>query len=219
MKKISLITLVSAVICLTMEYALDYYFGYYQNSISPIVWSMNLTLVEFSILPLVLLITWIASMILRKHRFWTTAMLIGLLTLIGLQLTIMPPSHHLIVYSMKNRMMRDYSLDDLRHFARDFDQLPRLPDNEPGPTKAFRGWDLDKTGLKVKYPFLSWVKGPGFEGPSFIIERDGVVNARWGSALAGHWGFSVAVNGARANPSSSDVKILRVSDDIFFIAD
>jgi hypothetical protein len=157
--------------------AIDYWFGYYQESLSPVIWSAVLELVEFLIFPPVLLITWIISMILRKHRLWTTAMLIGLLALIGFQFTILPPSHHLIVYSMRDRVMRDYSLDDLRHFAREVDQLPRLPGNEAGPTKSFRGRELDKSGLKEKYPFLYW------GGESAILAKGMVWLMRGGVAL------------------------------------
>jgi hypothetical protein len=214
MKRTSLITLILSVICLMMTYVLDYWFGYYQTLL-PLAWSMTLELVVLFIPLPVVLITWIVSMILRKDRLWMTATLIGLLVLVGLKFGfILPPPHHLIVYGMKNRMVRDYSLDDLRRLAHDVDLLPRSPNEFPGPTKGFMGEDLDKTGLKGKYPFLSWGGGV-----SHISERDGLVNVRWGGEPAGYWGFSVAVNGGKANPSSLDAKILRVSDDIFFIAE
>jgi len=222
MKLTSLIALVLPIIFLMTEYVLNYWYGYYEESLSPISRSMMLELTEFILLLVLLLpallIAWIISLFRKKHRLWTTAMLAGLLALIGFQLIVLHPSK-LIIYGMRNRMMRDYSLDDLRRFARDIDQLPRPPNDHYGSTKGFTMEDLDKTELKVKYPFLSWGKGPGFEGPSFITESDGLVNVRWGGALAGHWGFSVVVNGGKANPSLLDAKILRVSDDIFFITE
>ena len=143
--------------------------------------------------------------------------MVGLLVLIGLK-HIIPTSNELIIYGMRDRMMRDYSLNDLRRLAREIDQLPRFPNTLPGPTKIFMSEDVDKTGLKGKYSFLSWGKGHGFEGPSAITESDGVVTVWWGGALRGHWGFSVAVNGKRAEPDQ-DTKILRMSDDIFFVAE
>ena len=217
MKLTSLVTLVFAVICLMMEYVLTYWLGYYEKWMSSTLWIVILRLLGVTIPFFVLLITWIISLFRKKHRLWTTAMLIGLLALIGLMFKL-PPPQNMLAYSMRDRMMRDYSLDDLRRLARDVDQLPRSPDSRPGPTKIFMRDDLEKTGLKGKYPFLSLDKDKelGIEGPSYICEGDGVVAVRWGGTLVGHWGFTVSVNGGRVNPAESGTKILRVSDDIFF---
>jgi hypothetical protein len=142
-------------------------------------------------------------------------MLIGILALMGLRGMLPPPI--LIMYGMRERMMRDYNLDDLRHLARDVDRIPRSPDFPGSTTKGFMREELGETGLMKKYSFLMWPKGVvGLEGPSYIAETDEVVDVRWGGALAGHWGFNVAVNGKRIEPEPG-AKISRVSDDIFFV--
>ena len=109
-------------------------------------------------------------------------------------------------------MMRNYNLEDMRHFARDFDRLPRLP-NTLEPFKLFY-WnrDLDKTGLKEKYPFLSRCEA--------IVELNNRVDVSWGG-FEDHWGFIVAVNDKRIDPEHSEQgnKIIRVSDDILFQSD
>jgi hypothetical protein len=217
MKPASIITFIIAVVCLIVRYVLNYWLGYYEESYTPIFNDIFLWLAGF-ILLLVLIIIWIISLFRKKHRLWTTTMLTGLLVLNALEY-IMPRPSDLIIYGMRNRMMHDCNLDTLRDFARDFDRLARLPNNLPGSTKGYMNEDLTKTGLKEKYPFLNWLKGSGgFEGPSSIAETDGVVDVRWGGALAGRWGFSVAVNDKRINPpAESGIKFLRVSDDIYFI--
>jgi hypothetical protein len=108
-------------------------------------------------------------------------------------------------------MLGNYNLDDMRHFARDFNQLPRRP-NAPASKKSYYNDDLAKTGLKEKYPFLAWCE--------FIVETNDVVHVYWGG-FENHWGFAVAVNGKRIDPQNlaPSAKIIRVSDDVFFNSD
>lgn len=209
-KRVSLTVLVLAVVCLITRYVLCYWGGYYQKPFTPFYYQELLALAGLTLFP-VLLITWIFSLLQKKNRLWTTAMLAGLLTLMGLKY-IMPWPHDLILYGMRDGMLRNYKLDDMRHFARDFDQLPRLPNGLPGPTKFYWNKDLAKTGLKEKYPFLAWCEA--------ITETDDVVYVSWGG-FENHWGFSVAVNGKRIEPQilAPSAKIIRVSDDVFFNSD
>jgi hypothetical protein len=134
-------------------------------------------------------------------------------------------------------MMRDYSLDDLRNFARDVDRLPYTTnslglDQNANPTnskpeKIFKGEDIDNTtGLKSRYSFLTWERGYNSNGPSLVEENAGAVVVLWGGALAGHWGFGVAVNGGKldfngglADWTEPGNQVLRVSDDIVFFTD
>jgi hypothetical protein len=208
-KRVSLTVLVLAVVCLITRYVLCYWCGYYQKSFTPIGYQELLALLGLALFP-VLLITWIFSLLQRKHRLWTTAMLAGLLAL-------MPWPHDLILYGMRDGMLRNYKLDDIRHFARDFDQLPDIPINDVDEhTKFYWNWkvndDLAKTGLKEKYPFLTWCE--------FITETDDVVYVYWGG-FENHWGFAVDVNGKRIDPQilAPSAKIIRVSDDVFFQSD
>jgi hypothetical protein len=212
-KRTSLLALVLAIICLILRYAFYYWFGCYVTQFPFFVFRTTIWLIGFLMFP-VLLIAWIISMIQRKDRLWTTAMLIGLLVLTGLARIMLRPDN-VIIHGLRDRILRDYSLDTLRQFARDIDQLS-LPYQSPvAGDKVFIHEDLDvlKTSLKEKYPFLK-VHG----GPSSISEANGVVYVDWGSSFLGRWGFRVAVNGGSANPSVIEpgVTILRASDDIFF---
>ena len=217
MKLTSLCALVLTVVCLLMTYVLSYWMGYYEKSYSSLTYRDVLVPVVEFIAFLVIVITWIVSLIRKKQRWWTTGTIIGFLALIGLG-QLMPHSNNLLVYGLRDRLVHENSLDDLRHFAQDFNQLPRQADNLSGDTKSFMSEDLAKSDLKKKYSFLSWVKGAVFNGPSYVDETDSVVAVRWGGALSGHWGFNIAVNGGKLDlPSEPYSKALRLSDDIFVV--
>ena len=72
--------------------------------------------------------------------------------------------------------------------------------------------------MQQTYPFMNWSLEAG-EGPS-IFERNNRMNVEWGGHTAGHWGFSVTLDGSK-NESDKGVRaeILPVSDDIFFYRD
>ena len=215
MKLMSITVLTLAVICLALRYVLNYCFGFY-GSYEPFDYAILLYLAG-DILLLALSITWIVSLAQKKNRLWTSGMLAGLLVLNGVEYAIPSPSD-LIIYGLRDRTIRDFSLNTLRQFAHDFDELPRLLTASPGPAKTYMNEDLPKTDLIEKYYFLTWLKGPGgFKGPSYVAETDGVVDVRWGGVLGGHYGFSVSIDGKRISPIKSNAQILRVSDDIFFV--
>ena len=209
-RRASLMVLVLAVGFLITRHALCYWCGYYQKSFTPIFYQELLALLGF-ILFLILLIICIVSLIQKKQRLWTTAMLVGLLAFMGLKYMV-PWPHDLILYGMRDGMMRNYNLDDIRHFARDFDRLPRLPNTLESFKLYYWNQDLEKTGLKEKYPFLAKCEA--------VVERDNRVEVSWGG-FENHWGFAVAANDRRIDPQGlgSMNKIIRVSDDIFFQSD
>ena len=207
--------LVLAVGCLTTRYVLCYCCGYYQKSFVLIFWQEILAFVGL-VLIFIALIAWIVSLFQRKNRLATMALLLGLFSFWSLKY-IVPWPHDLIRHGMRDGMLRNYSLDEMRGFARDFDQLPKLPQHDlDGRTKLY--WnrrtddDLPKTKLKDKYHFLANCEA--------VFECDNMVHVDYGG-FENHWGFSVAVNGKRTDsqhPEPSN-KIIRVSDDIFFTSD
>lgn len=214
-RRATLIILILPIIYLIMRSTVNYCFGYYEMPYSLLQLRVIFGLVGLIVIPL-LMITWIVTMIQKKNCLWITVMLIWLLAMAGLA-CIIPNANELVIYGMRNRIRRDYGLDVLRHFARDFDQLPRLPTNLPGTGKIYMNLDLAMTGLQKKYSFLTWMKEPGgFSGPSVVDEADGVVDVAWGGAIAGHWGFSVGINGKKIGHEGSHTYILRMSDDIYF---
>ena len=210
-KRASLVVLVLAIVCQMVQYVLCYWCGYYQKSFSPILWVELLALFGF-ILFLAALITWGVSLFQRKQRLWTTAVLVGLLSL-----WMLPSSHDLILHGMRDGMLRNYSLDDVRHFAHDIEHLSSSSVSLVAGERIFMHQDLDlaKIRLKEKYPFLTWCM--------CIAERTNVVSVEWGG-FENHWGFTVAIDGKRIDPNprnfwSPDHKTIRISDDIFLQSD
>lgn len=210
-KRASLIVLVLAVGCLIVRYVLCYWCGYCQKSFVPIFWQEFLALFGL-VLILVTTVTWIVSLIQMQQRIWTTALLTALLSLWGLKY-ILPWPHDLILYGLRNGMLRKYGLDDVRHFARDFGQLPNLPQNNPdGHAKFYWNRDLAKTGLNEKYPFLANCES--------VVEWNNMVQVDWGG-FENHWGFTTALDGKKIDPEHLEPsnKIIRTSNDIFFTSD
>lgn len=215
-RQASFIVFVLAIVCLMPQYNLYYSCGYHQKSINSILRQELLALLGLAFSFLFLFIIWIGSLFRRKHRFWTTAMLIGLLAFMELK-SKLPKPHDWILHGMRDGMLRNYGLDDMRHFARDFNQLPDIPENDvDGHTKFY--WnrlvndDLAKTGLKEKYLFLANCED--------VIERDGIVHVDWGG-FENHWGFFVAVDGKKIDTQhwDPDARIIRVSNDVVFFSD
>lgn len=216
MKRIAALLILMG-ICLVSRYALNYWLGYYEQSYLPLVWQLLLGLIGF-VVALYLLFIWIISLVRRNQRLWTTGMLVVLLVLVGIE-WILPP-RDMITYGLRDRLARDYSLEELRRFTKDIDQTLPQSYQIPGGSKTFNGEDLAKTGLKEKYPFLSWIKETHSEGPAYVSEKGGVVNVRWGSSFLGRWGFSVAVNAGKLDlPSEPGTKALRLSDDIIVVSE
>jgi len=115
-------------------------------------------------------------------------------------------------------MIRDYGIDDLRHFARDTSQVLQDEYLDHGDAMFFSADKLAAySKLKQKYAFLNWT-GDGSHGPS-VYNRDGAVSIDWGGPF-GHWGFSVAVDGGKNDPAPDpEFFVIRVSDDIYFYMD
>jgi hypothetical protein len=210
-KRASLTILVLAVVCLLTRYVLCYWCGYYQKSFVLIYFQELLALFGL-ILILAALTTWIVSLIQKKQRIWTTALLAGLFALWGLKY-VLPWPHDLILYGLRDGMLRNYGLDDIRRFARDFDRLPNLPEhNLAEPNKFYWNTDLAKTGLKEKYLFLAQCEA--------VVEADNIVHIDWGG-FENHWGLSVAVDSKGINPPHlvRSNRTIRASDDIYFTSD
>jgi hypothetical protein len=209
-KRAFLIVLVPAVVCLMARYALCYWCGYDQRSWAPIFFQELLALFGF-ILTLIALVAWIVSYINGQQFAWTTALLTSLFAMYFL-----PSPHDLILYGLRTGMLRNYGLDSMRQFARDFDKLPYIPQNNlDGRTKFY--WarpneDLDKTQLKDKYPFLVNCES--------VVEWDNRVSADWGG-FENHWQIFVATDGKRIDPEHLEPRnrIIRVGDDIYFMSD
>jgi hypothetical protein len=195
-----------------------YYLAGYFVSTKPLGYSFILFLLLP--VPLVSLVgIWIISAIRRKDWLWATGAILGVAALFGLR-SIVPAPDNLAIRGLRDRIMRDYTLEDLRRFARDIDKqvhdvslvdgfVNELPADQAATIKA----------LRVKYPFMYWTKEGQFTfGPS-IFENDGVVDMDWGGALPGHWGVSISAHGEKNTPAPAHMPFIPVSDDIYFYVD
>ena len=165
------------------------------------------------ILLLILGVVWIVSLCIRKNRLWTTVTLLSGIAVIAL-LFVLPAPGSLVVYGIRNRVMEQFSIDDLRHFARDVhEKRPNIDITENDPSIKEQGADYDK--LEQQYSFMKW--GIGGKGNPYIIDRDGLLTVEWGGALPGHWGFSVRMDGGKNSPDPEPLThVLRASEDIYF---
>jgi len=214
MKRLASISLAVTVFCWAARYVLLYRLGYEEDSL--LAWrAEDLLSLLGLVFALVLVVTWILALIRKRDRVWTTAMLFGNLLLMAL-LPILPSADEMVLYGLQERLSHEQNLDELRGFAKDFDQLPALSENDPG-TKLYVRDDLAKTDLSTRYSFLSWANGPGITGPAYVSESDGVVKVMWGAVDEGHWGFCVSTNGQKLDLSPRQDTPLRVSDDIIVV--
>jgi hypothetical protein len=180
-----------------------------------------------SILFLILIILFITSLFLKRHRVW---LLVGLIifwpiviSTSFLTINFCDPGSSLVLRGLYDRIMHDYTLDDLRHFARDVDKAGILKSGyidhgdishlTPEQREAF-------TQLRKKYSFMRWMDdGRFFNGPSISEDKD-IIYVLWGGALEGHWGFSISANGSRNEPHPNfEIDTLRLSDDIYLYYD
>ena len=219
MKKLSLLSSILFLLLLVGLYAAFYNLGWVTNG----GWAVSYWIFGLPVLFLLLLtslVTWICSLLKRKDRIWTT----GTLLLTGLLFQLPNVLHvstvQMLLHGLVNHVTHDYTLNDLRHFARDMHNA--IGDNyishgSLSDLNAQQAEDYKK--LQVIYPLTTWSMTAG-EGPS-IGERFGIMTVDWGGALSGHWGFSVALDGKHIDPpsipqNSIRTQIVRVSDDIYF---
>ena len=201
-----------------MEYVLSYELGYGESSYAPILYKQILEVCS-TVLFFSLALIWLNSLLRRRSWNYST-LSISLILIFICASWFLLPSSRMVLWGLKNRVIRDQSLNDIRGFARDVDQIkdaykPHTDSDE----KLLMSEDISKTGLKAKYPFLRWIRGHSFDGPSFVKEENRVVDVQWGSAYSGHWGFKIRVDGKRIDLLSSPGTSLRLSDDVIIISD
>ena len=232
MKIASIACLVLASLLVVLNHLANYWLGYSETpradfAADPV---FGLFIMEFPLF-LILIILAIITLFLKKHRLWLLAVLISfwpLVILIGfLTQTFCSTESSLILRGLHDRIMHDYTLDDLRHFASDVDQSGILKSGQgygyvnhgefshltPQQREAFEQ-------LRKKYPFMRWMDdGRIMHGPSIYGEK-GVVDFEWGGALSGHRGCSISINGSKNEPYlDPQVVTLRLSDDIYLYFD
>jgi hypothetical protein len=215
-KIISFTCLVLLVAISLVKYPATYWMGYEEKTFYILADPVMMG-VPWLLIATILIITWVSSLIRRKCYWWTTAMVAGLLIVVTVE-HFVPGARGLIVYGLRDRVMRDYSLDDLRRFSREVNQDGLLSGGRwinHGDASGLT--DSEKAAyeeLKQKYAFLRWMR----TGASIINYQDNdVVNFEWGGALWGHWGCSITVDGKKNESEiENGTMVVPVSDDIYF---
>jgi len=209
-KMASLIFLALSVICSVVWYLSDY-FG---STCSPIIGLVMLFVC--GVILFIQILVCISALFYKRNRCMAVAVLVLLL---GLNVVgaAGPYLDDLILYGLRDRILKDYGIEGIRHFAHDFDNLPSNSKYSRSlPNKMYRTDDVANTKLTETYPFLMSYESGGTRGPNFVDESDGIVGVLWGERPL--WGFYVSVNGKAINsPEALDAKVLRVSDDIYFV--
>ena len=202
-----------------------YCMGWSVNSAWPFIYPVLIELPLLFVLFFVLAITLILSLGRCKDRLWTFAMMLGFIALISSTRILFPTPDVIRVHGLRDHVMREYTLDELRAFAREVHQgidlrneFPEKSINHGDTSRLTPSEKLIYSQLREKYSFTHWMDhGRKDDGASIFSPADGVVNFDWGGALPGHWGCSIALNGMRNEAySDSHAKALRVSDDIYF---
>ncbi len=180
----------------------------------PGLWPAELTASAIGLLAVVVLvIVVIGSLLVRRRRAWT----IGTLAVViaaGAGFWFCPPSVLWFLDGLRDRFVAEVGYSKMREFAREVAQTGIEVASAGGSIagSASPGQQKQWDDLVARYPFLGWNDGAGS-----VIVRDGVVQFTWGSALAGHWGFEVALGGTVRDVERDQGVALKVSDDIQFI--
>jgi len=163
---------------------------------------------------LTLVYTAAASLMARRNRRWTAG---ALAIVFGATAIFWFGVNSVFLYGLRDRFVAEVGYPAMHHFAREIIEDGSLTDADgmlhpPGchgtaSPRQQKRWDK----LVARYPFLAWSGGPA------TVARHGSVEASWGSALTGHWGFEVLLTGTLQSPDVDRGKALRVCDDIQFV--
>jgi hypothetical protein len=216
MKALSFTSLALALVYAASEYAGFYYYGALHVSAAFALLDLFMPLFVTLVLFPILVISFVISLARRRDRIWTCAMLMGFLcTAILVRTNVLRPEH-MQVYGIHDRVMKAFTLDDLRQFAKNVHQ--EIPDimilhDDGASLNAERVATYRK--LQHSFPFLTW--GVGSERSAIVQDQDGVITVQWGSPLMGHFGLSVSIDNTKKDLDPIDARdVIRASDDIYF---
>ena len=227
MKVITIVWLVLAALLVVLNRAAHYWLGY---SETPEAFALSdrffAIMAEFGLF-LLLIIPALGTELAKKGRLWSYIGLLGFWpVVIGtffVVQTFAKSGGELIAQGLRDRVMHELSLDDLRRFAKEVHQARLLHDQDLVSQADTTGLDPEQRyalgQLVTKYPFMHWLfDDDQWYGAALLDHgQDGVVDFQWGGGNRGHWGCSISIDGAKNEPlTGPPPKILRVSDDIYF---
>ena len=126
MKTISILCLAFASLLVVLNHAAEYWLGYSESSQALLASGPIFIFGAESILFLVFVFLALSTYLTNKHRAWCLSMVVifwplVILTFVLLQI-FLGSTGALIVRGLHDRVMHDYTLNDLRQFAKDVDQ-------------------------------------------------------------------------------------------------
>ena len=227
MKIVAVVWLVLAAFLVVVNHAGNYLLGYLETPAALAITDRFFGLLAEFVLFLLFIIPALISELAQKGRLWSFIGLLGfwpvvIVTFLLLQTFAKPPGD-LMVQGLRDRVMRDFSLDDLRQFAKQVRDGEFLKDEDLVNPLNLSGLTFQQkqlfAQLIAKYPFMRWMDdGDKLDGPCLLnYGQEGVVEFEWGIENRGHWGCSISIDGAKNEGIPvPDAKIIRVSDDIYF---
>jgi len=219
MKQIAIFCLVLQIILSGIYCATFFWLGYSETlaaiyATNPL-WFLGCGMILF----FVLLAQMIRSLMRTRYRLWMKTAIIGFFAFFLIPLGLRPAHGLLLAWGIKHRIMQDYSLDDLRRFARDINDALQDKDYDHGYycyKGSFMFLPIEQQPVydqfRQKYPFLKW-NGDGSPGPSVYHHGD-ALSVYWAGRYV-EWGFSVGLDGGDNVPPDG-VYYVRASDDIYF---
>ena len=219
MKKTSVVCLILASLLVIFNHAANYWLGYSETEVAFLAIDPIIGLfLEFAIFAYLFFVV-ILSLFVKPRSRWPLYSLVAFWPSVILTWYCLGLPGPLIARGLRDRVVHDYTLDDLRRFAREVDQAGLL---KHGDWIKYGG-SLELTGqqkeafarINKNYTFMHM----GEEARLVNFGEDNIVSFIWGGALPGHWGCVISLDGSNNHAhddSSADTKILRVSDDIYF---
>jgi len=219
MKKISIICTVVFLLCLLAQPLIQYLGGRQGMHLTvPPLFPAEIVPSAIGFLAgLTLVYTAVASLMARRDRKWALGALAVVIGTTGVFWFCVHPATFFL-YGLCDRFVAQVGYPTMRQFAAELSQDESLTDADgtlypPGfhgvasPAEQER-WD----NLVARYPFLGWNSG------SVTISRHGSVQSYWGSALVGHWGFEVALEGTLSVPDKDRGRVLKIANDLHFVS-
>lgn len=227
MKIITIVWLVLAILLVVLNHAGNYWLGYSETPTALAVTNRFFGLLVEIALFLLFIIPALWTELTGRQRLWSYAGLLGFWPLVILTFYLLQalanPAGDLIAHGLRDRVLRDVSPDQLRHFAKEVKEGEFLKDADLLNALDTSGLTARQQTLfaqmQAKYPFMHWLDdGDQLRGPSLLnCGQDDVVEFEWAVKNRGRWGCSISIDGAKNETIPfPNATILRVSDDIYF---
>lgn len=203
-EKFCLTALLIAIVCTVIAIILGYRYGYCGSPRSLVFFWITLRFIR--ILVILALVVGFATSLIRKQGRFVSFISIAIFLALSLTTNRFATMEGLILRGMRSRLLMEYRVDEFRRFAREFDQLPYVPNSGvPGSGKTYTNQDMARAGLLTKYPFISYL------GSVTVIQRGSTVEIMAGRPLKI---LCVSTDGTRVSEDYFGCDVFKVSPDV-----